>query len=776
MRSILSACAVAAVAVTTLFIAGPANAGTAPMRFSHAVVVDQQRSGFEADIAVDGEDRIYTSVPNGSSTTTSWVWRSVDHGDTFQLVPGNVAGRTTTCLQGGGDTELQVDAKGNLYLSDLQNLTNLTNSVSTDHGATFLSSCAGAPNTPVDRMWYAIQGSLGDPKFRIYEEYDAVASGLDMTDPADPKIGNQLVEIVSTDGVNFVPVVNANPGPACLGGGAINCVTNNEGLPGNQVIAKNGDILIAHTGRTVNGSERVVVSRGKMSGDFPAITATWTDVELNAKACPQFDATTENLGKTEICDAVQFPTIAQDTAGNFYVAFSSRTKKVETVDGAPTLVQSGPYTTYVATSHDGDHWSEPVKVSAGGSNAFSWITAGAPGRAAVAWYHADIEHGDPPTGDGVNGVLASLNDADPHGYLFDDLQDAEFDVQVAYSLDALSADPTWNVQTITEHPIKHGPICTRGTTCSVTQGDRSLGDFLMVSHDSSGALIFSFVDDTSGYYSTGPTGIIANSGPTVIVRQIGGPSLLGGTIGTRAPVFAGLLDSLQTGAVTDRSGDAAFNGVTLTSDAGANLDIVGTDVQTGVDGIDIHIKVADASSLLVSPTAGGTTGLWFVRFTTYDRGNPGNGHIYYAGAESILGGAPRFFAGEPKHVRYITYYDSSTPIEGSVEGNAITLHVPYSMIGDHKVGTRLFSVTAFSATAAGTLANVPNALFNQVDATAPFNYDIRGTNMPVFHAKPTQVKGARHSLPSTGVDEQFASVMGAVLLAGAYAIRRRLVR
>ena len=110
--------------------------------------MDEQRSGFEPNISIDGADRWYSAVPNGSSTTHSFIWNSLDHGKSFQMVPGQIGvGKPATCPQGGGDTEFALDKKGDIFFSDLQNLTNLSNSVSTDHGATWQTSCASVPNT-----------------------------------------------------------------------------------------------------------------------------------------------------------------------------------------------------------------------------------------------------------------------------------------------------------------------------------------------------------------------------------------------------------------------------------------------------------------------------------------------------------------------------------------------------------------------------------------------------------------------------------------------------
>jgi hypothetical protein len=106
----------------------------AAIAFSHAVVVDQQRPGFEPDVKVAGDGAIYTSVPFGFSTTQSFIWASRDRGNTYQFVPGIVGpGKPATCV-GGGDTDLYLDPGNALYFSDLQGLTNISNSVSTDGG------------------------------------------------------------------------------------------------------------------------------------------------------------------------------------------------------------------------------------------------------------------------------------------------------------------------------------------------------------------------------------------------------------------------------------------------------------------------------------------------------------------------------------------------------------------------------------------------------------------------------------------------------------------
>ncbi len=275
-------------------VARPAAA--APISFSHAVVVDHQRPGFEPDVKVDGNGAIYTSVPFGFSTTQSFVWSSRDRGNSYQFVPGNVGpGKPTTCA-GGGDTDLFVDPGNALYFSDLQGLTNISNSVSTDGGATWSTNCAGAPNAPDDRMWFAGTGSLAGGNLNLYQDYDAVNSSASG--------GNQLVETISHNGTTFTPVINTSPDASCVGAGVLNCVTGNEGISGNQVTdPATGNVYIAHTtvnGNSAGGSPGVQVSEGKITVG-PPTTATWTESpNLDAALCPDPSCVDSNGNPEEL--------------------------------------------------------------------------------------------------------------------------------------------------------------------------------------------------------------------------------------------------------------------------------------------------------------------------------------------------------------------------------------------------------------------------------------------------------------------------------------------
>ena len=458
-------------------------AATPATGFSHAVVVDQQRPGFEPDVKVDTSGNVYTSVPFGFSTTQSFVWSSRDHGNSYQLTPGNIGpGKPSTCV-GGGDTDLFLDSANALYFSDLQGLTNISNSMSTDGGATWSTNCAGAPNTPDDRMWFTGTGSSAAHNLVLYQDYDATSTSSSG--------GNQLVETVSTDGTHFLPVVNSNVSSLtgdCAGVAVQDCVTNNEGISGNQVIdPSTGNVFIAHT-TTEGGSSEVGVrvSEGKITLGTPT-TAVWSESpNLDASLCAN-PTCVDSSGNPEELAGENFASIARDSAGYLYVTFTAGPLDHASSSDPNFGALTAPEQIYVVHSLQPAGadpskltWSAPQAITgsgaSAGTNTFPWITAGSNGRVDVAYYHASetSEQGTCASGSGT----CTLHGASS-------LKNAEWSVQMGQSLDANSASPSYGTSDVSEGPVKHGQICTNGIGC-VTGGDRSLGDFLQVAPDQHG--------------------------------------------------------------------------------------------------------------------------------------------------------------------------------------------------------------------------------------------------------------------------------------------------
>jgi hypothetical protein len=692
-------------------------AATPKLSFSRMVVVNEQAPGFEPDVKVAPDGTTYTSFPFGFSTTQSFLSSSRDGGKSYQLTPGNIGpGKPATCV-GGGDTDLYVDPGNAIYFSDLQGLTNISQSVSTDGGASFTTNCAGVPNTPVDRMWFTATGSLANHDLRLYEDFDQTETGGDPTDLAS----NQLVETVSTDGVTFLPVVNPAVAHGALdcAGTSLNCVTDNEGISGNQVVdPATGNLYLAHTTiNASNGTPGVQVSEGKITAVGPPTTARWTESpNLDAALCPD-PTCVDGAGNAEAIAGENFATIARDSAGYLYVVFTEGP-----VDTAGNL--TAPEQIYVVHSlapagadPSRVRWSQPKAITHQGTNTFPWITAGSNGRVDVAWYHTN------QTSEG--GLFGAAN-----------LTNAEWNVQLGQSLHAHSGAPAYTIATVSEHAIKHGQICTNGLGC-VAGGDRSLGDFLQVTTDNRGAAVLSYVDDTSADTAAGE-----DAGPEVISRQVGGPSLLASVGTIRGP---GNGPGRALDSVSDPRGDADYSANGTRTAAGANLDVVGAslvDEKEPSEALTVTIKVKSLADLSVSPALGGPDASWIVRWTRVMPGTTGNGHIFYAGMDNNAsgGGTPTFFAGDTscipgpgnpaEHCKYLTYPQTTVLSASQASYNpttgVITMHVPETAVGPPEPAGRatLYSVTAFSATS--TVPQSATTLFNVIDSTVPF--DVQGVH------------------------------------------------
>jgi hypothetical protein len=725
-------------AAATVKTAAQPSVNSSPDGFSHAVIVDEQRPGFEPDVKYAPDGTIFTSLPFGFSTTQSFVWSSRDHGNSYQFVPGNVGvGKPSTCA-GGGDTDLYVDPGSALYFSDLQGLTNISNSMSTDGGATWSTNCAGAPNTPDDRMWFAGQGSSAKGNLVLFQDYDVTdtsASG-----------GNQLVETVSTDGTHFLPVVNSDPTALtsdCAGAAVQDCVTDNEGISGNQVVdPTTGNVYIAHT--TTEGSSGEVgvrVAEGKITLGTPS-TATWSESpNLDGALCPASTETADgsrscvdSSGNPEEIAGENFASIARDSAGYLYVTFTAGPLDHASSSDPNFGALTAPEQIYVVHSLEPAGadpskltWSAPEKISgsglSAGTNTFPWITAGSDGRVDVAWYHTSelSEAGTCASGSGTCTNYGASS-----------LQNAEWNVEMGQSLDAHASDPTYRTSYVSEAPVKHGAICTNGIGC-VTGGDRSLGDFLQVTTDSTGAALVSYVFDTSADTSGGE-----DAGPEVISRQLSGPSLTSGT------VTQGSGPGQPAGSVSDPTGDADYsaNG-TRTQDTTGNLDLTGASLVNGPGtALTARIDVANLHTLTPATGLGGPDASWLIRWTQVNPGSTGNGHIYYAGMDNNEGGTPTFFAGDTagipasnpeEHTKYLTYPQthvlSSSQASYSASSGVITLHIPRADVGNPGNGTVLYSVTAFSATSLTPQSST--TVFNLIDSTTPFDFVVNSPGVTI---------------------------------------------
>ena len=98
------------------------------------------------------------------------------------------------------------------------------------------------------------------------------------------------------------------------------CVTDNEGISGNQVVdPATGNVFIAHTTPTLGG---VQVSEGKITQGTPT-TATWTESPNLDQALCADPGCTDSAGNAEELAGENFASIARDSAGYLYVTFTA---------------------------------------------------------------------------------------------------------------------------------------------------------------------------------------------------------------------------------------------------------------------------------------------------------------------------------------------------------------------------------------------------------------------------------------------------------------------
>ena len=133
---------------------------------------------------------------------------------------------------------------------------------------------------------------------------------------------------------------------------------------------------------------------------------------------------------------------AADEAGNVYLAWG------ETLGDSTAI--------YFARSvDDGATWEGPFRVDSGvGGKVFPAITAGASGKVAIAYYEASEE-----------AQPSEVSDA------------GTWNVTLAWTDDALAADPLFTRGQLNDAPVKEGAICINGTTC---EGGREFLDYFQV--------------------------------------------------------------------------------------------------------------------------------------------------------------------------------------------------------------------------------------------------------------------------------------------------------
>ncbi|MHB8585051.1 MAG: sialidase family protein [Thermoplasmatota archaeon] len=415
---------------------------TAPA-FLPPLVLGDTPIGAEDSVAVAPDGTTYVATPID-------VWRSDDMGKTFQPLGTKGCGlndfepvplpdcgpydTTNPGLSGPGDGALAVSPNGTVWWAGLGGRESIPVQYSLDKGKTWSKPWDAARGNSTDREWI-VTDSLGHV-FVSWRDFDN-SSDTKCSGPAVPALQScqsppAMVDMRVLANGSWSPVLHVAP-------------DRHEG----PIVSDpaSGWIYLPLSDGVVS------VARSHDMGK------TWQMVNL-----------TGTPALTHI-----FPVMTADTAGTLYLAYSADPNSpTNALSADPTgLSQNGwldQSQVFVSVSHDhGATWSKPMAVSPAGHTAiFPWVTAGAPGRVAVAWYE---------------GTLGTPNERLPDVW----------HVAVAMSTTADAASPTWKSSFVSETPNHIGSICTQGGLCLLTGGDRSLLDFfeMRLLPDGSPVLAFS---------------------------------------------------------------------------------------------------------------------------------------------------------------------------------------------------------------------------------------------------------------------------------------------
>lgn len=743
-RRVVAWTAAVALALPLFATAGGTASGVASSepQFGHEVVVDHQRVAGEPSLSISSvlnsrrQHDIYVSTPYGFSTTASFVWKAEDGGQSFHLIgdaqasgaapTGKPAG---TCI-GGGDSSIVNDSAGNLYFADLQGLTNVSASVSTNGGKTFTSTCDAAQATVVDRPWLSVDGN----PLTTGREYMTV-DDVSQCDPDKCGLGQtgaNVLELTQASGLaartqTFAPL----PGQQIEPDGIVS---------GTVVNQSNGDLYIVHTGLTDNSGK--LIGGADANGNTNAIIVDYFPGGFKSSTIIPFSGTSlckpyntsplapcysytayhapvvgsGNATTSTVTTGQDFTPMAIDRAGDIYVTWS------QAPVNQATGVVDGPSTIYMAAStNHGAAWSPAINVSQHVSglrtNLFPWIAAGSRGRLDIVWY------GTSALGSCPNRPCAGV-----------------WNVYMAQTLNAVSSSgrpnstPSFSTTKVSEYPNHYGDICTMGIGCSTGGGDRGLVDFLQVQVEPSGAADVVWADSANTNFQAGESSAIV-----AFAHQVAGPGLFAGSVTGPAPAFGSAPGSPAS----------YFAGNTFESQAPArsNVDIV-TSSFSATPGRDfdgdndqyyqVTMRVGSLAQL-VPPSMAGDTDRNLIWLTRWEVPNPhptqtDQGHIFYAAMESDGGGKPYFFDGQSvcgippnnpeEHCKFITYPPQHILTTGSyTTSGTITILVPVKDVGGSTDPT-LYSVTAVTATQALSSTS-GTGIFNVIDSTPPYDAVLR---------------------------------------------------
>jgi hypothetical protein len=317
---------------------GPAATAAAttepPITFGPATVADAQRTEGEPLNWYDKFGNYWVAGPFGFVSGFSFVQRSTDNGDQFNIVSNT--GTRPDPPRGGGDSEVATDDQGYVYYIDLQD-DNFGTAVSNDNGNTWRKNYVAVAGAVTDRQWLVVDNGLtadaSDNTIFLFENDllgQTVVSSPGSTGPTDATGGLVWQQAVSRTS-------NINGGSPC-GQARFDTISRIMYYP------------------CANGNHIEITKIHVPPGQRTGLTFTTVNTPVSAGGSP----------------GDIFPNLSIDSAGNIYAVW----------------IATGNHRVYFSASTDqGANWTTPTQISSApaNNNVFVWANAGVSGRLAVAW-------------------------------------------------------------------------------------------------------------------------------------------------------------------------------------------------------------------------------------------------------------------------------------------------------------------------------------------------------------------------------------------------------
>ena len=656
---------------------------TGNIGFGPATVMDFQRTEGEPQLIIDKNGNYWETGPWGFSTTQSFIHRSTDGGDQFNVV--SPVGLRPNSPPGGGDSTITTDDQGYAYFGDLEGaLEELDCSVSNDNGNTWVKNPACVPFTGTDRQWLAVDngsnhtpGAAGAADNTVFYAYHDVAVGhVIFSSPGSTGTGDLMGGLVFQ---------NANAGLGAFYGGGGNCgklifdpVSRNLYYPCGA--SNHVDITIGH----VNPGQRTGII-------FHTVSLATSP-----------GGTVSNL----------FPLAAVDSTGKVYLVWSD----------------TGDHNIYYSASTNlGENWTTPVLVNSGpaNTNVFSWAEAGTTGHLAVVW----LGNASNLLSDNMPNWATSPSGATGYpwfGY-------------VALITGANTATPTIEQDRFTEKPMNYGQICNGGIGCTISMGDRTMADFLSVAIAADGSIQIAYNDTTSQYHGAHLFEERQLTGPTAIGTTLAKPTPVN-------PAFDPAGDAqwphyAPTGPGSNQA-DLDLRSVAL-NQQDANTLRVRMTVNT-IAGFAAPTGKADAFWITrfqaLSRDDGNTTEAYRIFYVGAESVG-GQAPTFFAGSPLLSPTLPATTGCNtttPGNCKVLQYPAEIAGVTGQIVGNTICVDLPLNAFGAARPiasNATLYNVTAFTGGRDDATADI----YADVDSTHSFDYPL-GTVAQTDCGAPTAVR------------------------------------